>query len=182
MICPTVLSDTRLYEALLKFDEEMATEAREARCPWCGGALHSARYARKPRGSTVPLPEGYCERESLCCAEDGCRRRVTPPSVRFLGRKVYLGVVIVIVTAMKHGITASRAAVIAQAVGASRETVARWRQWWTELFVKTPFWSATQSLLAPRVAVCSIRRRRSARAGGEVSRLHPSGNDELRVA
>jgi len=30
---------------------------------------------------------------SFCCDRDGCRKRVTPPSVRFLGRKVYLGAV-----------------------------------------------------------------------------------------
>jgi hypothetical protein len=167
MICPTLLSDTRLYEALLKFDGDIAEKAREARCPGCGGALHSARYPRKPRGSTAPLPEGYAKRDSLCCAEDGCRRRVTPPSVRFLGRKVYLGVVIVVVTAMKHGVTHGRAATMARAVGVSRETLARWRRWWAELFVKTPFWSAAQSFFAPPVVTTDLPASLLARFAGD---------------
>jgi hypothetical protein len=40
---------------------------------------------------------------SLCCSRDGCRRRMTPPSVRFLGRRVYLGAVLVLVSAMQQG-------------------------------------------------------------------------------
>ncbi|NLS97786.1 MAG: hypothetical protein GXX96_37065 [Planctomycetaceae bacterium] len=34
---------------------------------------------------------------------DGCRKRTTPLSVRFLGRKVYLGAVVVLVAAMRQG-------------------------------------------------------------------------------
>ena len=167
MNCPTLLSDTRLYEALLKFDGDIAEKARARRCPHCGGALHSARYPRKPRGSAVPLPDGYGKRDSLCCANDGCRGRVTPPSVRFLGRKVYLGVVIVVVTAMKHGVTGARAAAVARELGVSRETLARWRLWWTELFVKTSFWSVAQAFFAPPVAATELPSSLLARFAGD---------------
>ncbi len=156
MICPSLLSDTRLYEALLRFDADLAREARERSCPDCGSALHSATFPRKPRGSAVPLPEGYERRHSFCCSSDGCRGRVTPPSVRFLGRKVYLGVVIVVVTAMKHGVTAARVSATARTLGVGRETLQRWHRWWTELFVATPFWTAAQSFFAPPVATSEL--------------------------
>jgi hypothetical protein len=32
-------------------------------------------------------------------------------------------------------------------VGASRETLARWRVWWTEVFTATPFWQAARALV-----------------------------------
>ena len=109
---PNVLADIWLYGALLKFDADLAAQARAGRCPWCGGPLHSAKYERKPRGALVGLPEGYTERYSFCCGRDGCRHRVTPPSLRFLGRKVYLGVVVVLASMMRHGVNAARAASI----------------------------------------------------------------------
>ena len=67
---------------------------------FAAGMLHSARYPRKPRGGLDDLGPDYATRLSFCCAVDGCRRRTTPPSVRYLGRRVYLGAVVVLVTAM----------------------------------------------------------------------------------
>ena len=43
------------------------------------------------------LPDEYRYRFSFCCDRDGCRKRVTPPSVRFLGRRVYLGAVVILI-------------------------------------------------------------------------------------
>jgi hypothetical protein len=40
-------------------------------------------------------------RFSFCCDRDGCRNRATPPSVRFLGRKVYLGAVVMLISASR---------------------------------------------------------------------------------
>lgn len=147
---PSLLGDANLYAMLLKADEELAAEARARGCS-CGGALHSARYPRKPRGALVELPVGYVRRESLCCAEDGCRRRTTPPSLRFLGRKVYLGVIVALMTAMRHGVTASRAAALRRAVGVSRKTLLRWRAWWTTRFNATVFWASARAELMPSV-------------------------------
>ena len=90
-MCHALLRDATLYDVLLKVDRDLAAEAKAARCS-CGGTLHSARYPRKPRGGPDPLDPEYGHRLSFCCAVDGCRQRVTPPSVRYLGRRVYLGV------------------------------------------------------------------------------------------
>jgi len=53
-------------------------------------------------------PDGYDRRHSFCCAEESCRRRTTPASVRFLGPKVYLGAIVALVTALRHGANAGR--------------------------------------------------------------------------
>lgn len=151
-MCPSLLGDARLYAMLLRCDEDSASGARAAGCE-CGGVLHSARYGRKPRGATVALPEGYDRRDSFCCAEEGCRRRTTPASLRFLGRKVYLGAVVTLVTAMKHGVSGRRAAELRRAVGVSRETLARWRAWWAEVFPSTPFWQMARGLVSPPVSL-----------------------------
>jgi len=94
----------RFWSFLLTIDQDLAETARKKACP-CGGRLHCANYLRKPRGTPVQLPEPCRVRLSFCCDRDGCRKRVTPPSVRFLGRKVYLGAVIIVISAMRQGPT-----------------------------------------------------------------------------
>src|SRR5947207_31166 len=64
---------------LLSVDQDLAQTTRQKACP-CGGRLHRADYPRKPRGAEG-LPEDDALRFSFCCASDGCRKRVTPPSV-----------------------------------------------------------------------------------------------------
>ena len=154
-MCLKILEDSRLYVLLLKCDEDLAAIARATGCS-CGGALHSARYGRKPRGWVAAPPDGYDRRHSFCCAEDGCRKRTTPPSVRFLGPKVYLGAVVALVTALRHGANARRAAELRRAIGASRRTLARWRTWWRESFTATPFWRAARALWVPPVSTASL--------------------------
>jgi hypothetical protein len=154
-MCLNVLKDSRLYELLLRCDDDLAAGTRAAGCR-CGGVLHSARYSRKPRGWAVAQPDGYDRRDSFCCAADGCRKRTTPPSVRFLGRKVYLGAVVAFLSAMRHGMTPRRAAVLRRAVGVPRRTLRRWLTWWREVFVATPFWRTERSLLIPPVSVATL--------------------------
>ena len=171
-MCNDLLSDARLYALLLKFDVDVFERTREDGC-LCGGPLHSACYGRKPRGALTALPDGYNRRHSYCCAEDGCRKRRTPPSLRYLGRKVYLGVVVVLVTAMRHGVTGARGAALAAAVGASRQTLARWRRWWTEAFPATAFWQRARGMLRAPVAEAELPASLLARLDGpdEMSRL-----------
>ena len=102
-----LLFDATFWTFLFGIDQELAEEVRAEKCPSCGCHLHCANYPRKPRGPR-DLPEEYRYRLSFCCARDGCRKRVTPPSVRFLGRKVYLGAVVILVSAMRQGPTPRR--------------------------------------------------------------------------
>jgi hypothetical protein len=102
-----LLADATFHELLLAYDRDLADIARDAGCG-CGGVLHSAKYPRKPRPRLGWLRPEYHWRFSYCCAEDGCRLRSTPPSLRFLGRKVYLATVVVVVSIMQCGISEPR--------------------------------------------------------------------------
>ena len=146
----TILNDASFYRVLLKLDEDLAEEARQRGCA-CGGKLHSARYPRKPRGTPEEVQEDYSRRRSFCCAEEGCRKRTTPASFRFLSRRVYVAAVVVLITALRHGATPARVAQLRGIVGVSRRTLERWRQWWLEEFSRTSFWRSARGRLAAPV-------------------------------
>ncbi len=145
------LRDARFHQVLLDADRESATETREKGCPACGGKLHGAAFWRKPR-SGVQLPAGYGIRFSFCCAKAGCRKRVTPASLRFLGRRVYLGLIVVLVPVLRHGPSPTRVRRLQELVGVSRRTVERWCRWWRSGFVETAFWRLAQGEFAEPVA------------------------------
>ncbi len=147
-----LLRDASFWLFLFSVDQDLAETARQEACP-CGGRLHRANYPRKPRGGPDKLPEEYGYRLSFCCARDGCRKRVTPPSVRFLGRKVYLGAVVILVSAMRQGPTPRRAGELSRLFGADWRTIARWQVFWREHVPQTPFWRIARGLLAPADAI-----------------------------
>lgn len=140
---------------LFSIDQDLAESARQKKCS-CGGHLHRANYPRKPRGGSEELPQEYGCRLSFCCEREGCRKRVTPPSVRFLGRRVYLGAVVVLVAAMRQGPSPRRVRELSRLFGADRHTIARWRSFWSEHFPQTPFWKAARGRLAPAVDVVAL--------------------------
>lgn len=142
----TLLADSSLYVFLFQLDEDIAADCRRGGCP-CSGSLHSAKYPRKPRGLPPGLEDKYDSRFSFCCDREGCRRRSTPASFRFLGRKVFVAAVVVLVSALRHGATPKRAAMLRELVGVSRRTVERWREWWQNGFVRSPFWKAVRGRL-----------------------------------
>ena len=111
--------------------------------------LHSAKYKRKPRGPEGV--EGWDRRHSFCCEEEGCRKRHTPPSVRFLGRRVYVSVVVVLVAAMMHGLKPNRVERLRQVLGIDVRTLERWRRWWLETFVRMDFWKGAKGRFMPPV-------------------------------
>jgi hypothetical protein len=125
--CQKHLADQQLFQLLEKADADFAKEARQQGCLFCGGRLHQANYDRKPRGG----PQ-WDWRYSFCCAQEDCRRRRTPQSVRFLGRKVYAGLVVVLLSAMVDGLNAERVRRIRELLSTgdqiSRRTLERWRQ------------------------------------------------------
>jgi hypothetical protein len=150
-VCHAFLTDTNFYQLLTRIDESIAEEVRAGGCD-CGGVLHSARYPRKPRGLRGALDEAYASRPSFCCAQDGCRRRHTPASVRFLGRKVYLGVIVVLITALHHGLTEQRRNRLIEHLDVPAQTLWRWRRWWREQFLASRCWQALAGQLIPPLA------------------------------
>ncbi len=143
-----LLFDTSFWAFLFTIDQDLAEAWRAKQCPSCGCCLHCANYPRKPRGPRN-LPNEYDFRLSFCCARDGCRKRVTPPSVRFLGRRVYLGAVVILVSAMRQGPTPRRVHELTKLFGADRRTIYRWRDFWNEHFPKTKFWKVARARLVP---------------------------------
>src|SRR6266852_386331 len=137
---------------LFTIDQDLSETTRKRACP-CGGRLHCANYTRKPRGTPVQLPEPQRVRLSFCCDRDGCRKRATPPSVRFLGRKVYLFAVVVLVSAMRQGPSPRRVRELSQLFGADRRTIARWQVFWQEHFPQTPFWKSARGRLSATVVM-----------------------------
>jgi hypothetical protein len=72
--------------------------------------------------------------------------------VRFLGRKVYVGFLVVLVSAMVHGPTEKRLQRLSELVPIDRRTLERWRHWWSEVFVQCAFWKARRGRFAGRMA------------------------------
>jgi hypothetical protein len=141
-VCHAVLQDPDFFLFLLRIDEEFAAEARRGQCRRCGGVLHSARYPRKPRGCPAAVLAEYSWRFSFTCAR--CEQRATPTSVRFLGRRVYLAVVLTQVSPPGSPTVRQLAGLLAIPV----RTLDRWRAWWSSDFLRTPFWQSMRERFA----------------------------------
>lgn len=142
-------------QLLPRIDDDLARTAQVAGCPECGGRLDVANYRRKPRGADG-LGDDYEVRASFCCAVDGCRRRRTPPSVRFLGRKVYLGAVVVLASALARGPSKTSVTKLSTLLGITRRTLARWCRWWSTTFATSRFWESLRGRFVPAIEVTTL--------------------------
>jgi len=161
----TLLADATLFDALLAIDHDLAATAQRGGCLICGGRLDHADYPRKPRGGPATLGAAYETRTSFCC--DDCRKRCTPVSVRFLGRKVYLGVVVLLACVLRQGPTPWRVARLREQLGVSADTLRRWHHWWRDAFVHTPFWKTARARFAPVVDEAGLPRNLVERFSGD---------------
>ncbi|MGZ5445932.1 MAG: hypothetical protein ACXW5U_27105 [Thermoanaerobaculia bacterium] len=146
------LEDSRSYELLWKCDEGVAAETRANGCE-CGGVLHTARYRRKPRGGPDTLGPEMDVRFSFCCAREGCRRRVTPPSLRFLDRKVFFAVIVLLVPVLREGLTPKRMRRLRERFQVSERTVRRWARFWRETFPTSRRWQVARGRFATPVEI-----------------------------
>ena len=64
---------------------------------------------------------------------------------------MYLAGVVVLASAMRHGLSARRVAELRALIGVSRRTLERWRRWWLELFTVTPLWKELRGRLSTPV-------------------------------
>ena len=67
--------------------------------------------------------------------------------MRFLGRKVYLGAVVILVSAMRQGPTPRRVRELTELFDVDRRTIYRWRDFWNEHFPRTTFWKVARARL-----------------------------------
>ncbi len=146
-----LVADPRFHEFLLDLDRASAAETRAGRCRKCDGALDAGHYPRKPRGGPPWLGGQHDRRFSFCCRVEGCRTRHAPPSVRFLGRRVWRAAVVVLATALQQGLSPRRVSELRESFGVSERTLRRWRRWWLERFARCPFWKASRGHFATPV-------------------------------
>lgn len=143
----------KFLAALGEVDEERARRVQLERCAHCGGPLDRADFPRKPRGELGEAAEAYQRRISLCCRNEGCRRRATPPSVRFLGRKLYFAALVVIASTIGRDAVLVGRGRMREVRGVPVRTVRRWLGWWQTAFALSAFWIEAKSLFAVPIAI-----------------------------
>lgn len=134
-----LMVDTRFYTRLFDLDRLIAEQIRQAKCLFCGGTLHQSHFPRKPRGIPEGLPSDFHIRFSYCCSQDGCRKRLTPPSMRFLSRKVYCSSIIFLVFLFKAQTDELKVEYLNKILDTSLsiETLRRWRNFWKNIVPKS---------------------------------------------
>jgi len=142
-----LLTDPTFHALLKAIDDDLAEISRKATCSECAGALHQSNYPRTPFGLPTSCRGYYATRRSFCCG--GCRKRFTSPSVRFFGRHRFPAAVIVLLSFLRGGVTAFSLNQVRRYFGitVSKRTGRRWRRWWRECFMRTPFWRQAKGIL-----------------------------------
>jgi hypothetical protein len=77
---------------------------------------------------------------------------MTPPSLRFLGRKVFFGALVLLLPVLRDSPTPERLARLRDTFAVSARTVRRWCRFWKEVFVASRVWQAARGLFATPVA------------------------------
>lgn len=140
-----LLVDDAFSQSLRELDRTLFLEAKAKGCKEqtadgrrCGGRLDTSNIPRKPRG----LCEEESFRFSLCCRQEGCRTRVTPPSLRFFGRKVYPAMVVILAVDFCKELGLDKKI--------ARQTLARWRSFWNDRLAESSgFMRWARSFLPP---------------------------------
>jgi hypothetical protein len=143
--------DAKFLMALGAIDAEHAERVHQCGCPQCGGALDHADYPRKPRGELGEAAGSYERRCSFCCRVDGCRKRATPASLRFFGRKVYIAVLVIVASAAGRSMRLTGRGRPRSVQGVPARTVRRWLDWWQTVFALGAFWLEAKACFATPV-------------------------------
>ena len=147
------LLNTSFHQSLLAFDFDTARQVQAKNCNHCGGLLHQAHYPRLGFGVPSELASLYQSRYSFCCAQ--CRKRTTPPSLRFFGRRRYIAPLFLLLCSVRFSPCEKRCERWAKRRGIqlSLSTWKRWVSWWQRDFPQTPFWSIAKACFLPPLNV-----------------------------
>jgi hypothetical protein len=143
------IDDPRVFKIIKQIDDDTIARAAVMDCQYCGGRLDKASFQRKPNGIPLEIADEFDRRASFCCREDGCRKRLTPKLLMFLGKKSYASVVIILLSAIHQGFQPGDALKIRQTMGISRKTLGRWLKWWRNYFPTTPSWRVNGGYFVP---------------------------------
>ena len=147
-MCHALLQDPQFFRLLKRIDEALAEDVCAGRCQHCGDVLHRADYPRKPRDCPPEMRDEHDSRYSFCCQR--CRKRHTAMSVRFLGRRLYFGLAVVLGSA-RHAGQNPAAARLADELQVPVRTLDRWRHWWRERLMRTALWQTQCARFLPPV-------------------------------
>lgn len=89
-------------------------------------------------------------------------------SVRFLGRRVYLGLAVVL-RSTRHAEHNTAARALCQALEIPLRTLRRWQRWWREDFMQTPLWQVMCTRFMPPVSAERLPGDLLVRFGGEAA-------------
>lgn len=145
-----LLNVPQLFPLLLAIDEDLAAGVQAQGCPHCGGKFHCGDFPRKPRGCPERFVEAYSKRASFDCSV--CRRRTTPASARFLPRRLYVSVVMVLVSARRT----PQESWLARLFEVPQRTVDRWRHWCRHDFVATLLYQSLQGQFLPPLSSAAL--------------------------
>ena len=148
--------DAKWLAALAEIDAAAAEKVRASGCVHCGAALDRADYPRKARGELGEAASAYEKRLSFCCRRQGCRKRATPPSLRFLGRKVYIAAVVVAVSAIGQTLRLSGPGRPGRVHGVPVVTLRRWLAWWQSVLGLSAFFAEAKGFLSEPVEVAQL--------------------------
>ena len=152
---PSFTIGDKIFRWLIEIDEETCRRVAAAGCRHCGGRLHRGDYPRKPRGGLLAFgDEVFTRRLSLCCGKRGCRRRATPPSVRFFGRRVYLGVAVLLAGVVSQALATARE--VKRATEIPARTVGRWRAWWQTGFPQSHLYQEQRGRFLPPLVIAEL--------------------------
>lgn len=142
-----ILEDSSFFQTLQSFDEDICEAARQSGCGFCEGHLDSSHYMRKPRGiEWAAIDAQSMRRFSLCCRSAGCRKRTTPMSLRFAGRKVYCSLFILLYVAVNESRQDQSVNELHRRFGLSRETGRRWIRIFTCRLTQSRWWKSRSGL------------------------------------
>lgn len=171
MVSKQELGD-KIFRWLVEIDEETSRRVAANGCPLCGGPLHRGDFPRKPRGELLALcGEVFTRRISLCCGRQGCRRRATPPSVRYLGRRVYLGVAVVLASAL---LFAAPVKEVRRATEIPSRTLKRWSAYWQFDFPESRLFEEQRGLFVPPLCTATL-------PASLMARFEQVGRDDVEV-
>lgn len=139
--------DDKFFARLEEEDARVAARVKAGGCPPCGGRLDRADYPRKPRGGGLGTAgDRLTRRVSFCCAREGCRKRATPPSLVFLGRRVYLAAVVLVASLP----------VATMETSVPPRTVDRWVGWFRDELPRSDFFTMARARLSPPIVMAAM--------------------------
>jgi hypothetical protein len=152
-LCHDRNADDKLWRDLDAEDARVALKVKAAGCRYCGGRLDVASYPRKPRG--CGLGDWLEKRRSFSCAREGCRRRATPPSLVFLGRRVYVAVV-VLVESLRAALTEAATPTLPPHTSPPPRTTRRWLDWFRTSLPRTALFTAATGRFWPPLSPAAL--------------------------